>query len=68
MYKLTVPREKNYFFKRNRTRPILIPVPCLDDAFVPIQDRSKGLERDKSVCLNTWTEPVPIQPGPPQHL
>ena len=38
-------------------------IPSLDNEFVPNQDRSKVLE-----YLNTWTEPVPIQPGPPQHL
>ena len=40
----------------------------LDDKSVLTQDRPNGLEWNKFVRLNTWTEPVPIQSGPPQHL
>ena len=43
-------------------------IPSLHDAFVPIQDQSKGLEQNRFVPLNTWIEPVPIQSGPPQQL
>ena len=58
--------KKGYFALSQEVHHRIIP--CLDDAFIPIEDHSIVLQRNKCVRLNTWTEPVPVQLGSPQHL